>query len=71
MSSYGQAGVERALQLLKDELELAMRLAGANTLADIRPEMVDIKNLTDHVFIPKDYLFSDVYKKLVPKRSKL
>jgi L-lactate dehydrogenase (cytochrome) len=71
MSSYGQAGVERALQLLKDELELAMRLAGANTLADIRPEMVDIKNLTDHVFIPKDYLFSDVYNKLVPRRSKL
>ncbi|GBC09100.1 hypothetical protein RclHR1_00860038 [Rhizophagus clarus] len=71
MASYGQAGVERALQLLKDELELAMRLAGANTLADIRPEMVDIKNLTDHVFIPKDYLFSDVYTKLVPKRSKL
>ncbi|RIA99266.1 FMN-dependent dehydrogenase-domain-containing protein [Glomus cerebriforme] len=71
MASYGQAGVERALQLLKDEFELAMRLAGANTLADIQPEMVDIKNLTDHVFIPKDYLFSNVYDKPIPKRSKL
>jgi L-lactate dehydrogenase (cytochrome) len=71
MASYGQAGVERALRLLKDELEMAMRLAGANTLADIRPEMVDIKNLTNHVFIPKDYLFSNVYDRLVPKRSKL
>jgi L-lactate dehydrogenase (cytochrome) len=71
MASYGQAGVERALRLLRDELELAMRLAGANTLADIRYEMLDIKNLKDHVFIPKDYLFSNVYDRLVPKRSKL
>ncbi|CAI2179633.1 19778_t:CDS:1 [Funneliformis geosporum] len=71
MSTYGQAGVERALHLLRDELEMAMRLTGANTLDDIRPEMVDIKNLTDHVFIPKDYLFSNVYDKLLPKNSKL
>ncbi|CAG8593460.1 17203_t:CDS:1 [Funneliformis caledonium] len=71
MASYGQAGVERALQLLRDELEMAMRLTGAKTLDDIRPEMVDIKNLTDHVFIPKDYLFTNVYDKPVPKKSKL
>ncbi|CAG8453848.1 12051_t:CDS:1 [Acaulospora morrowiae] len=71
MSSYGQEGVEHALQLLKDELEMVMRLMGVNTLADIRPEMVDIKNLKDHNFVPKDYLFSNVYDKPIPRRSKL
>ncbi|CAG8632459.1 8302_t:CDS:2, partial [Racocetra fulgida] len=60
MSSYGQAGVERALKLLKDEVAIGMRLLGANTLADISPDMVDIKNLTTHVYTPKDYLYSNV-----------
>ncbi|CAG8696958.1 8882_t:CDS:1 [Dentiscutata erythropus] len=71
MSSYGQAGVERALQLLKDEVEMVMRLLGANTLADISPDMIDIKNLTTHVYTPKDYLYSNVYDRLAPRRSKL
>ncbi|CAG8482560.1 4692_t:CDS:1 [Scutellospora calospora] len=71
MSSYGQVGVEHALQILKDELEITMRLSGANTLADICPEMVDIKNLTNHSITPKDYLSSKVYKRLVPRRSNL
>ncbi|RHZ77409.1 hypothetical protein Glove_180g117 [Diversispora epigaea] len=71
MSSYGQAGVERAIQLLKDEFEMIMRLAGVNKLEDIRPEMVDIKNLSDHILVPKNYLFSDVYNKLIPTKSKL
>ncbi|CAG8434507.1 673_t:CDS:1 [Scutellospora calospora] len=71
MSSYGQAGVERALQLLKDEVAIGMRLLGANTLADIKPEMVDIKDLTTHIYTPKDYLNSSVYNRLALKRSKL
>ncbi|CAG8692154.1 4367_t:CDS:2, partial [Ambispora leptoticha] len=62
MSAYGQPGVERLLQLLKDELEMAMRLAGAKSLADIRPEMVDIRNLHYHVAPPKNYLSSYVLK---------
>ncbi|CAG8808293.1 35858_t:CDS:1 [Gigaspora margarita] len=71
MSSYGQAGVERAIQLLKDEVEIVMRLLGANTLADLSPDMIDIKNLTTHVYTPKDYLYSNVYDRLAPRRSKL
>ncbi|CAG8733438.1 5824_t:CDS:1 [Dentiscutata erythropus] len=71
MSSYGQAGVERALQILKDEFETAMRLSGANTIADICPNMVDIRSLSNHTFTPKDYLFSNVYDRLSPRRSKL
>ncbi|CAG8505013.1 13076_t:CDS:1 [Ambispora gerdemannii] len=71
MSAYGQPGVERLLQLLKDELEMTMRLAGAKSLADIRPEMVDIRNLHDHVFTPKNYLMSNVYDRLTPRKAKL
>ena len=45
MSSYGQAGVEHALQLLKDELMMAMRPMGTPRLSDITPAMADIRNL--------------------------
>ena len=36
----GQAGVERALKLLRDELELAMVLAGCTSLAAVGPHML-------------------------------
>ena len=36
----GQAGVERVLRLLTGELELAMVLAGAPTLADLGGDLV-------------------------------
>ncbi|KAG9285797.1 hypothetical protein G9A89_013222 [Geosiphon pyriformis] len=71
MSAYGQVGVERLLQLLKDEFEMVMRLAGASSIADIRPEMVDIKNLNDHVITPKNYSSSYVYDKPTPRKVKL
>ncbi|KAF0407536.1 FMN-dependent dehydrogenase-domain-containing protein [Gigaspora margarita] len=71
MSSYGQAGVERALQILKDEFETVMRLSGTNMIADICPNMIDSKSLSNHSLTPKDYLSSNVYDRLVPLRSKL
>ncbi len=36
----GQKGVERILELLKRELELAMVLAGCNSLQDISKDLV-------------------------------
>ncbi|KAI8904059.1 cytochrome b2, mitochondrial precursor [Gorgonomyces haynaldii] len=36
MSTYGQEGVERAMDLLKEELEMVMRLMGTPTIKDIR-----------------------------------
>jgi isopentenyl diphosphate isomerase/L-lactate dehydrogenase-like FMN-dependent dehydrogenase len=36
----GQKGVERILELLKRELELAMVLAGCSSLQDIRKDLV-------------------------------
>ncbi|GAA5844598.1 hypothetical protein JCM3766R1_002676 [Sporobolomyces carnicolor] len=44
-SAYGHEGVVRAIQILKDEMEMNMRLIGAPTLADVTPEMVDTSNL--------------------------
>jgi len=62
MAGYGQAGVERMLQLLKEELFVCMRLMGTPTLADIKPSMVITKNISDHFAAsPKDYLSHDTY----------
>ncbi|MFZ5610553.1 MAG: alpha-hydroxy acid oxidase [Pseudomonadota bacterium] len=40
LAAGGEAGVERALAILKAEMERAMALIGARTIADIRPEMI-------------------------------
>lgn len=40
LASFGQAGVERALELLQSELELAMEFAGTPTLASIGADAV-------------------------------
>lgn len=75
MSSYGQDGVERAMQLLKDELEMNMRLIGAPTIEHLTPSMVDTRSLFSHSFIPTDALSRSVYDELMPPpqrpRSKL
>ncbi|KAA1122600.1 hypothetical protein PGTUg99_002623 [Puccinia graminis f. sp. tritici] len=48
-SVYGSQGVVRAIQILKDEMEMNMRLIGAPTLADLSPDMVDISALKNRV----------------------
>lgn len=40
LAAFGQAGVERVLDILRAELELGMRLAGAPTIADIDRSLV-------------------------------
>ncbi|KAI9266843.1 hypothetical protein BDA99DRAFT_436720 [Phascolomyces articulosus] len=68
MSGYGAKGVQRLLELYQNELEMCMRLMGTPTLADIKPEMVDIRNLKDHfVANPTDYLANLSYEKMVPR----
>lgn len=65
MSSYGQAGVAKAMQLLKDEFEMNMRLLGAQTISDLGPEFLDIRSLTGHHAVPADVLSENVYQRLV------
>ncbi|PRP87041.1 cytochrome b2 [Planoprotostelium fungivorum] len=63
LAAYGQPGVERAIQLLKDELEMVMRLMGTPTIADIKREMIDTKSLSLHfVPAPRDHLTESIYE---------
>lgn len=52
---------------------MCMRLMGAPTIADLKPEMMDIRNLKDHfVANPTDYLAKRAYERMNPRgNSKL
>ncbi|TCD66743.1 Cytochrome b2, mitochondrial precursor [Steccherinum ochraceum] len=73
--SYGQEGVEKAIQIFRDEFEMNMRLLGARTLNELEPEMVDATALTQHVvMVPQDNLYQNTYQPLTVaqfKQSKL
>jgi L-lactate dehydrogenase (cytochrome) len=69
MSAYGQPGVERALQLLKDEMEMNMRLIGCTSIDQLHPGLLDIKGLWNHSSPPVDVLSSTVYEPMaVPEQ---
>ena len=65
MSTYGLRGVDRAMQLLKDEMEMNMRLIGATTVDELNPSLVDARGLFNHGSTPADYLAQAVYDPLV------
>jgi L-lactate dehydrogenase (cytochrome) len=64
MSAYGQEGVERAFQLLKDEMEMNMRLIGAASIADLHPGLLDTRALFSHSTTPADHLSTSTYDPL-------
>lgn len=70
MSAYGEAGVDRAMQLLKDEMEMNMRLIGAASIADLNPSMVDARGLLGghHAPVPVDTLSVGAYDPLQAPR---
>ena len=47
MSAYGQEGIQRCLQILKEELEQAMRLCGVKSFPSLR-QHVNIVGLDRH-----------------------
>jgi len=62
MAGYGQEGVERMIQLLKEELFVCMRLMGTPTIADIKSNMVITRNISDHFAAsPQDHLALETY----------
>lgn len=63
MSTYGDDGVFKAVQILKDEMIMNMRLLGARSIEELDSSMIDTSAL-DRVF-PEDRLFSQVYEPLV------
>jgi L-lactate dehydrogenase (cytochrome) len=49
---------------------MVMRSMGVTKIADITPDMVDIRNIKDHfVANPTDYLSKIAYEKMQPRRN--
>ncbi|KAI9851543.1 MAG: Cytochrome b2, mitochondrial precursor [Thelocarpon superellum] len=74
MSAYGQPGVDRAMQLLKDEMEMNMRLIGCSSIGQLNPTLVDTRGLSIHSgTTPTDTLGIGIYDPLVSpqERAKL
>ncbi|KAI9653300.1 MAG: Cytochrome b2, mitochondrial precursor [Alyxoria varia] len=77
MSAYGLPGVDRAMQLLKEEMEMNMRLIGCTSVDQLGPELVDTRALGFHTqTVPSDTLSQKVYDPLsmpqeMPAQAKL
>lgn len=71
MSSYGLPGVHRAMQLLKDEMEMNMRLLGYSSVEELNPTLVDARGLSQHsTIVPPDTLGIGTYDPLVSPHGK-
>ncbi|KAH8587600.1 FMN-dependent dehydrogenase-domain-containing protein [Bisporella sp. PMI_857] len=71
MSSYGEPGVDRAMQLLKDEMEMNMRLIGCSSIDQLNPTLVDTRGLNLHTTnVPTDSLGLAIYDPLVNPAEK-
>jgi L-lactate dehydrogenase (cytochrome) len=67
MSAYGTKGVERAIDLLVDELEMNMRLIGCTSLDQLSESYVDTRALSSHIApVPSDSLHLASYDALAP-----
>jgi len=72
MSAYGLPGVDRAMQLLKDEMVMNMRLIGASKVEDLTPDLVDTTGLKYHtVTVPQDTLGLRSYDPLITAHEML
>lgn len=71
MSAYGLPGVDRAMQLLKDEMEMNMRLIGCSSIDQLNPTLVDTRGLHVHsTTVPSDTLGVSVYDPLISPQEK-
>ena len=69
--AYGQDGVERAIQIFRDEFEMNMRLLGARTIDELKPEMVDARALNQHIVtVPQDNLFQQTCEFVLTSRTR-
>ncbi|KAI6247636.1 L-lactate dehydrogenase (cytochrome) [Erysiphe necator] len=48
MSAYGQSGVDRAMDILKDEMEVNLRLLGCKEINGLNPTFIDSRALGSH-----------------------
>lgn len=62
LSTYGQAGVEKVLSILRDEMVVGMRLLGCARIDDITPDLVAAPSLTLHAGpVAEDVLSARTY----------
>ena len=72
MSAYGLPGVDRAMQLLKDEMVMNMRLIGASKVEELSPDMLDTTGLKMHTTgVPLDTLSLRAYEALITPNEML
>lgn len=65
LAAFGPEGVERMIQIFKDELEMVMRLNGTPNIYSITQDHVITRNLSDHIVqVPRDNLLNDTYEPL-------
>lgn len=73
MSSYGQAGVEKVIDILQEELVMAMRMMGVVSIDELKrqgPGLVITKSLSQHSgSAPRDHLADQVYERLALTKS--
>ncbi|WFD00236.1 L-lactate dehydrogenase (cytochrome) [Malassezia yamatoensis] len=70
-STYGADGVVRAVQILRDEIEMNMRLIGAPTIRDVVPEMLDLRSLHSRAATVGDRPDTDVLNPTGDRKSHL
>lgn len=72
MSAYGLPGVDRAMQLLKDEMTMNMRLIGCSSVDQLNPTLVDTRSVFMHpTVVPSDTLGMGIYDPLVMPNEKV
>lgn len=62
---YGEAGVRKAIDLLREEIRIDMRLVGVSKLSELGPEHLDLRNLHSRA-APVDNLYYRNYEPLSP-----
>ena len=71
MSAYGLPGVDRAMQLLKEEMTMNMRLIGCSSVDQLNPTLVDTRGIGTHsTTVPTDTLSMRIYDPLVSPQEK-
>ena len=71
MSAYGLPGVDRAMSLLRQEMEMNMRLIGCSSVEELNPTLVNTRGLSIHnTTVPADSLGLGVYDPLVGPKGK-
>ena len=67
LAAFGEPGVDRVLDILREETATAMRLVGARALRDLTPALVVASSLGDHgASVPTDHLAQRTYEPLAP-----